>query len=80
MREDTDEGVPARLSAGSTLWPRMLLLCLERSDGVANEGARVWRIAVLPDSLPAEAFRSLVVALGADSQAASRSSTEHKIL
>ncbi len=98
VRQDKREGLPARLSAGSTLWPRMLLLCLEMTDGGhaggANEGAHGWRgrhwlasrkaarptIAVLPDSLPPEAFRALAVALGAAVQGAGGSSTEHKIL
>lgn len=98
VRQDKFEALPARLAAGSTLWPRMLLLCLETacgegegraSGGVRNRcmrrrlGAR-WSaacaVAVLPDSLPPEAFRALVVALGAGEQAAGVSSMEHKIL
>lgn len=98
VRQDKCEGWPARLSAGSTLWPRMLMLCLERTDdgGVdeVDKAARGWRsfrwpgsrtpvrtpVAVLPDSLPPEAFRALVVALGTGVQAAGVSPTEHKIL
>lgn len=98
VRQDTDKGLPVRLSAGSTLWPRMLLLCLERTDGAggggASEGVQGWRlqrwpgsraplrtsVAVLPDSLPPEAFRALAVALGDGVQSAAGSSTEHKIL
>ena len=98
VRQDKCEGLPARLSAGSTLWPRMLMLCLEGTDGgaagAANEGARGWRlqrrprsrapvrkpVAVLPDSLPPEAFRALAVALGAGVQAGGGSAAEHKIL
>lgn len=98
VRQDKREAVLARLSAGSTLWPRMLMLCLERADdgGVegTSEGAHGWRrqrwlgsrapvptpVAVLPDSLPPEAFRALVVALGTGVQAAGVSPTEHKIL
>ena len=98
VRQDKWEGVPARLSAGSTLWPRMLLLCLETAEGGSAggagegaHGARVGRwsgsrapgrtsVAVLPDSLPPEAFRALVVALGTGVQAAGVSPTEHKIL
>lgn len=98
VRRDKFEALPASLSAGTTLWPRMLLLCLETSsgdggDGV-DDGVRGWRmrrwlaarrsapctVVVLPDSLPPEAFRALVVALGAGGQAAGVSSMEHKIL
>lgn len=97
MRQNKCEGLPARLAAGSTLWPRMLMLCLERLEGgavgPAREGAQGWwkgrwpgartpagpGIAVLPDSLPPEAFRALVVALDAGVGAAGVSSTEHKI-
>ncbi len=66
----------------------------EGGAGASANAARGWRarcrsalqgpaarcIAVLPDSLPPEAFRALAVALGADSGAGAGSSTEHKIL
>lgn len=83
MRQNKCEGMPARLAAGSTLWPRMLMLCLERLEGEGVGPARTsarTSVAVLPDSLPPEAFRALVVALGAGVGAAGVSSTEHKIL
>lgn len=86
VRQDTAVAVPARLSAGSTLWPRMLLLCLEKADGGDRRRwlgvhARAWSsVAVLPDSLPPEAFRALAVALGSGVGAAGMPATEHKIL
>ena len=82
MRQNKCEGMPARLAAGSTLWPRMLMLCLERpgGGGVGTRAPVRTSVAVLPDSLPPEAFRALVVALGAGVGTAGVSSTEHKIL
>lgn len=98
VRQDKFEALPATLSAGSTLWPRMLMLCLEMAPGGSEGGAQGhvctrWMrrrpgarlshrrsLAVLPDSLPPEAFRALAVALGAGSQACGATSTEHKIL
>lgn len=86
MRQDKLAALPARLLPGSTLWPQLLLLCLEtgvdgRAEGRvsgAGAGVRGWRarrglisrascrigVVVLPDSVPAEAFRALLVALG----------------
>lgn len=78
VRQDKCKGLPARLSAGSTLWPRMLLLCLETADGTRIPMRT--SVAVLPDSLPPEAFRALAVALGTGVHAAGGASTEHKIL
>lgn len=39
VRQDERAGLPARLSAGSTLWPRMLLLCLEVGHEAGIAGA-----------------------------------------
>lgn len=54
VRQGKREGWPARLSAGSTLWPRMMLLCLEKADGGgiggAGEGAHGWRLRCWPGS------------------------------
>jgi hypothetical protein len=68
-------GVPVALLPGSTLWPRLMLLRLG-----AAEGGPCRHLAVLPDSVAPEAFRALVVALGAASGPVAASSTEHKIL
>ena len=89
MRQDKCESAPARLSAGSTLWPRVLLLCFEpvakgRADAAGTPLRRRRRrpvpVAVLPDSLPPEAMRALAVALGGGGRTAGWASTEHKIL
>jgi hypothetical protein len=47
---------------------------------VAGRRGRIWRVEVLPDSVPPEAFRALAVALGAGGGGAGPSSTGHKIL
>jgi hypothetical protein len=47
---------------------------------LAGRRGRVWRVEVLPDSVPPEAFRALAVALGAGGGRAGASSTGHKIL
>jgi len=52
----SDSGLLVRLLADSTMWPNFLLLRLRDGEG------RVYNVAVLPDSLPGEAFRALSVA------------------
>lgn len=79
VRQDKHRVLPARLLPGSTLWPRLLLLRLQTAgDGQACAIRR--DIAVLPDSLPPEAFRALAVALGTGAQPVAASPVEHKIL
>lgn len=98
MRPDKNGALPVRLLPGSTLWPRLMLLCLETTGdggaGAGPEGAHDARtphrsarrraarrdVAVLPDSVPPEAFRALAVALGTGAAASGVSSMEHKIL
>lgn len=45
-----------RLLAGSTLWPRLLLLRL------CDAAGKVWLVAVLPDSVAAADWRALALA------------------
>jgi hypothetical protein len=52
----SDDGLLVRLLADSTMWPNFLLLRLRDGEG------RVVHVAILPDSLPAEAFRAVSVA------------------
>ena len=68
-------GMPVALLSGSTLWPRLMLLRFGPADAavdgrVAAIGRLVrWRagrcVVVFPDSVAPDAFRALVVALGA---------------
>ena len=96
LRPDKRGALPVRLLPGSTLWPQLLLLRLATAGGtgVAVEDAPRGRIrrwiarrrpachcvAVLPDSLPPEAFRALAVALAAQVGDVGGVATEHKIL
>ena len=49
-------GLLVRLLADSTMWPNFLLLRLRDGEG------KVHHVAILPDSLPSEAFRAVSVA------------------
>ena len=71
---DARGGMLVALLPGSTLWPRLMLLRLGGGDGACCH------LAVLPDSVAPEAFRGLVVALGAALGPVAGTSTEHKIL
>ena len=52
----SDDGLLVRLLADSTMWPNFLLLRLQDGDGLVH------RVAILPDSLPSDAFRAVSVA------------------
>lgn len=53
------EGVPVTVSPGSTVWPQLLLLLLRTEDGALTV------VPVLRDSVTADQFRALAVALRA---------------
>ncbi|VXB99542.1 protein YgfX [Massilia sp. 9I] len=74
VRQEETEALPVRLLPGSTLWPRLMLLRL----GTPSGGRHC--VAVLPDSLPPEAFRTLAVALGAGAAEFGEAAVQHKIL
>ncbi|TFW15386.1 hypothetical protein E4L96_18435 [Massilia arenosa] len=59
QRDGSPSVVAVQLLAGSTLWPRLLVLRLQA------EGGAVHTLLVLPDSVPAGQFRPLAVALRA---------------
>jgi hypothetical protein len=77
-RFDVDGAVAVRLLAGSTLWPRLMLLRLGPVGDAPGPACRI--VAVLPGSVTPEAFRALAVALGAGSGRLAMTSTENKIL
>jgi len=64
-----------RLLPGSTVWPSLLLLLLR--DG---ERGAVTVVAILPDSVPAEQFRKIAVALRAIARRDNKFFRKHKIL
>lgn len=94
VRPDESGTRAARLLAGSTRWPGLLVLRLELAVDapVGALPAPAWRrladrrgparlaLAVLPDSLPPDAFRALAVAVGALAGVGGASSTEREIL
>ena len=53
-----EQGVIVQLLPGSTLWPGLLLLRLAGADGAARTALALW-----PDTVGAEQFRRLAVAL-----------------
>ncbi|HWJ94135.1 MAG TPA: hypothetical protein VNT33_05380 [Telluria sp.] len=72
--QNAPAGQPVTLAAGSTAWPQLLLLLLH------HEGGALTVLPVLPDSVTAEGFRALSVAVRA---AGGRDDPEvgaHKIL
>ncbi len=75
VREDAGaEGVPVVLLAGSTVWPRLMLLRLRHEDGA------VTLLPVLPDSVAPGVFRSLAVAASATGGRNKPLQEQHKIL
>jgi hypothetical protein len=66
---------PWQLAPGSTLWPGLLIVRLRRGPG-----APVTVVTILPDSVPAEHFRKIAVALRAIAGRDNQLSEKHKIL
>lgn len=64
-----------RLLPGSTVWPSLLLLLLR--DG---ERGAVTAVTILPDSVPAEQFRKIAVAVRAIARRDNKFFRKHKIL
>jgi len=64
-----------QLLPGSTVWPSLLLLLLR--DG---ERGAVTVVTILPDSVPAEQFRKIAVALRAIARRDNKFFRKHKIL
>ncbi|MCC2958294.1 hypothetical protein LK542_21990 [Massilia sp. IC2-477] len=79
VRPERRAALPAVLLPGSTLWPRLMLLRLGTGRRASGRAA-CCTVPVLPDSLAPDAFRALVVALGAGAETADRATLEHKIL
>jgi len=68
------DGVAVALLAGSTVWPRLLLLHLRHEDGA------VTLLPVLPDSVAPGMFRALAVAASATGGRNKPLQEQHKIL
>jgi toxin CptA len=68
------DGVPVALLAGSTVWPRLMLLRLRHEDGA------VTLLPVLPDSVAPGVFRALAVAASAIGGRNKPLQEQHKIL
>lgn len=68
------DGAPVALLAGSTVWPRLMLLRLRHEDGA------VTLLPVLPDSVAPGVFRALAVAAGATGGRNKPLQEQHKIL
>lgn len=67
-------GAPVALLAGSTVWPRLMLLHLRHDDGA------VTLLPVLPDSVAPDVFRALAVAASAIGGRNKPLQEQHKIL
>lgn len=68
------DGAPVALLAGSTVWPRLMLLRLRHEDGA------VTLLPVLPDSVAPGVFRALAVAASATGGRNKPLQEQHKIL